>query len=216
MENTTPPRRPLKTQTYPVLTLVLLLSLGADNAQFTQPRWVLLRTADGVQLAENKTFNTNPALTFDLSQLWADFCTDIGPGYASWNAKAVIDCRSDDPLAIERLLWKTPHYGCPEPPKTRRTCGDPGDFYCRHWGCENLALTWDPYGGQDSNIRLHRHTTPRPETCTNTGTCNPVTITILDRWAPYWSTGKTWGLSLYVHRKRHRGPYHHPETNSCL
>lgn len=117
----------------------------------------------------------------------------MGGLYLSGLGTAGAECK---PLEIEKLLWHTPHYGCPEPSKAENTCGDSGDLYCRHWVCE--TLTWEPTGGQDPYIRLHQHTTPRPEQCFPPGSCNPVTITVLSRYGPGWTTGKTWGLGLHM------------------
>lgn len=62
-------------------------------------------------------------------------------------------------------------------------------------------MGWQPRRGDDPDIHLHRHTAPRPETCNTPRTCNPTTITILNRFDSKWKTGKTWGLRLYLSGK---------------
>lgn len=69
------------------------------------------------------------------------------------------------------------------------------DYYCHHWGCETFA----PWKGQtDSDIQFLRHTTPRPESCSQSDQCNPTTIFVKQGSQASWSTGKTWGVRLYL------------------
>lgn len=214
MENH-PPRGPLKIQVSSVFFLILIFGSGTHSTlQLTKPRWVLLRTSDGALLAENSTYQQAPTLTFDLTQLFGngDICTSLyGHLWVTQGGRGPHTYGECPKLEIEKLLWHTPHYGCPEPSKAKNTCGDSGDLYCRHWGCETLALTWEPTGGQDPaygstdipplglNNASRRLVQARYYHCTK-----PVRP-----WMDYW---KNLGARLTHGRERLGDSIYHPET----
>ncbi|XP_045699509.1 endogenous retrovirus group S71 member 1 Env polyprotein-like [Phyllostomus hastatus] len=107
--------------------------------------------------------------------------------------------------SLNRALWYTTSYGCPEPPSSkRRTCGSGPDYYCKNWGCETLVerTEWTPGGGQDRHIQLRREKTKTPgdgwdKDCP-ADNCNPTVITVLNPSDLEWKKGRTWGLRLYV------------------
>lgn len=140
---------------------------------------------------------------FDLSKLFGDPCLILTPGRGDgWGHRSHPPGWVCDELQIERKLWHTLLYGCPGTNKVR-TCGGIDDYYYHHWGCE----TFFPWKGQiDSDIQFLRHATPRPEKCPKPGQCNPTPIIVKQGTHASWSTGKSWGVRLYLAGPDHGAP----------
>ncbi|KAM5315089.1 endogenous retrovirus group S71 member 1 Env polyprotein-like [Glossophaga mutica] len=207
-------RQALKAYLFTCLGLLILG--GAPGQGLEQREWVIIRTLDGTVIATNYTWETSSPITLrvDFSHLWGEkLCDDgrlhsINP-HKPQSLQGVSEgygniCENSGEENLNRDLWYTPFYGCPEPPSgKRRTCGSSADFYCKAWGCETLTNGgWNPGGGKDKHITLQRDKRHKPspkwnDNCAK-GNCNPTIVTVLNPGDPEWVKGRTWGIRLYV------------------
>ena len=201
---------------YLLVAVGLVLPLWAAGGVLEQQEWVLIRTADGTVIASNYTWGGDIPITLkaDLSKLFGErLCNDgrlhsINPD-KPYSLEGVSEglgnrCENDGERDLNRDLYHTAFYGCPEPPAGKRqTCGGGMDYYCKNWGCETIVQGggWSPGGGIDKHIDLQRDKRDPPKNqdprCAQ-GMCNPIVIRVLNPSDPLWVKGWTWGVRLYV------------------
>ena len=216
MEGEAGPTETFETHPHLALRLLTLFCIICSGSGLSRQQWVLIRTADGTVIASNYTWgDAAVTLTADFSKFFEDHFCDSPAAWRHSNPNGPLQKAHDgltqwarggrgcDPAQMNKNLWYTPHYGCPEPPPGKRyTCGSHTDYYCKAWGCETLALGWDPGAGQDKHIILYRDPSKKPGFGWNNNcaldSCNPTIVTVLNPADPEWIRGRTWGIRLYV------------------
>lgn len=148
--------------------------------------WELTRSETGGPISSNHT-RFYPTLQVDLCDILGE--TDAA-GH-SWvsiagnstvgNSLPLFGCGN---TLREKNLQHIQLYMCPQTDSS--SCFSAGQYCCASWGCETIA----PWVSQNKDQFLSLNG-PSQASCTTSGKCNPVTLTIKQWNEQAWVTGKT-------------------------